>query len=168
MKNKLKKEGVFFQELYNSNIWTNKWTVLYAQTVFEFGYENSYSIQLELYWSIHTSYGRLQRPFSSWILLKSWICFMCSFLASCPSINLLWTFFLILIQFIAWKPGHVFNQTSSKEYQDKQRVTHHRGMSHAAYQGLSKPTWQPAPSWKSVPEIMKPLQIHCKITLHRN
>lgn len=24
MKNKLKKEGVFFQELYNSNIWTNK------------------------------------------------------------------------------------------------------------------------------------------------
>lgn len=24
MKNKLKKEGIFFRELYNSNIWTNK------------------------------------------------------------------------------------------------------------------------------------------------
>lgn len=95
MKNKLKKEGVFFQELYNSNIWTNKWTVLYAQTVFEFGYENSYSIQLELCWSIHTSYGRLQRPFSSWILLKSWICFMYLFLASYPTINLLGTLVLI-------------------------------------------------------------------------
>lgn len=95
MKNKLKKEGIFFRELYNSNIWTNKWTLLYAQTVFEFGYENRYSIQLELYWSIHTSHGRLQRPFSSWFLLKSWICFMYLFLACCLSISLLGTFFLI-------------------------------------------------------------------------